>query len=222
MLNSIFESSTEMTFGSVGLLIAVSLICGLCIAYTHMKTTRYSKNFIGTLTILPTLIAITIFLVNGNLGTSIAVLGAFSLIRFRSIPGNSKEIASVFFAMTIGLALGMGYLLFAFFITIILCLCTWLLAVSTFGENKNRYKILKILIPEQLDYQTVFDDIFETYTKHNRILQVKTTNMGSLFELTYEIDMKNEKLEKQFLDELRVRNGNLKITFSHPLTEGEL
>lgn len=161
-------------------------------------------------------------MVNGNLGTSVAIMGAFSLVRFRSLPGTSKEILSVFFAMTVGLATGMGHLVFAIIITIIGSLAIFILSkVALFNKNKKE-KILKIMIPENLDYTNVFDDIFETYTEKVELEQVKTTNMGSMFDLSYRIILNENVNEKAFLDDLRVKNGNLKVMISHPIEESDL
>lgn len=149
-------------------------------------------------------------------------MGAFSLVRFRSLPGTSKEILSVFFAMTVGLATGMGHLVFAIIITIIGSLAIFILSkVALFNKNKKE-KILKIMIPENLDYTNVFDDIFETYTEKVELEQVKTTNMGSMFDLSYRIILNENVNEKAFLDDLRVKNGNLKVMISHPIEESDL
>lgn len=220
MFESIF--TTELTIYSVLLSIIVSLLLGMFVACVHMKTTKYTKNFVITLSILPILVQIVMMMVNGNLGTSVAVLGAFSLIRFRSIPGNSREITSIFFAMAIGLATGMGQLLLAILLTLIVGIILVVLSKTSFGESKDKEHILKITIPENLDYMEIFDDIFESYTKKASLYHVKTTNMGSLYELAYEIILKDEKEQKQMIDEIRVRNGNLRIVLERPLDNTEL
>ena len=156
-------------------------------------------------------------LVNGNLGMSVAIAGSFSLIRFRSVAGTSKEIVMVFLAMTIGVATGMGYVWFASIMTILVLLVWFVLVKSTIFENYEE-KILKITIPESLDYTNVFDDIFSEFVTKYTLDQVKTTNMGSLFDLTYNIVLRNGIDEKKFLDEIRTRNGNLKVMLSHPLS----
>ena len=182
MLNSIFsETASSVELSSILLCSFISIILGVVIALTHKQTSKYNKNFLVTLSILPLLVQTIIIMVNGNLGTSVAIMGAFSLVRFRSLPGTSKEILSVFFAMTVGLATGMGHLVFAIIITIIGSLAIFILSkVALFNKNKKE-KILKIMIPENLDYTNVFDDIFETYTEKVELEQVKTTNMGSMF-----------------------------------------
>lgn len=223
MLNSIFSSSTASIELSAILLCSLcSIILGVIIALTHKYTSKYNKNFLITITTLPLLVQTIIIMVNGNLGTSVAIMGAFGLVRFRSLPGTSKEILSVFFAMTVGLATGMGHLVFAVIITVIGCVVLMILAKITLFDKNKQEKILKITIPENLDYTTVFDDIFERYTKKVELEQVKTTNMGSMFDLSYRITLNEDINEKEFLDDLRVKNGNLKIILTHPLEENDL
>lgn len=223
MFKSIFsDTTTSLSILQVIICILSSLVLGFLIAFIHKKTSKYSKNFLVTLIILPTLVELVIMMVNGNLGTSVAVLGAFSLIRFRSIPGNSREITSIFFAMAVGLSLGMGHVVFAFIITIIISLVLLLLYKTNYGEKIRQEKLLKVTIPENLDYTSVFDDVFDSYTKSYNLEKVKTTNMGSLFELTYKIILNDGKQEKQFIDELRCRNGNLKIMIERVTEELEL
>lgn len=211
-----FESILNETAGTLSIQFALicmltSIILGVIIAYVHMLTSKYSKNFLITLSILPVIVQVVIMMVNGNLGTSVAVLGAFSLVRFRSVPGNSREIASIFFAMAIGLAVGMGHIMFAIVITILLSIVLVLLSKSSFGEKKFLEKKLKIIIPEDLNYTEVFDDIFEKFLSEFDLVKVKTTNMGSMYELTYNIVIKDKINEKNFIDEIRCRNGNLNV-----------
>ena len=213
---------TTITLSSFLICLGVSLVLGFVVAYMHKKTTKSNKNFVTTLFVLPALVTTVILLVNGNLGTSVAVLGAFSLIRFRSIPGNSKEILSVFFAMAIGLACGVGYIGFAAIFTIAISLVIALLSILNFGSDTKYTKMLKVLIPEDLDYTEVFNDIFNDYVVDSEMVSAKTVNMGSIFELTYRVNLKKNINEKEFIDKLRVRNGNLKIVLSHPLTDQEL
>lgn len=220
MFNSIL--GTNLTLINFIICIASAFILGLIVAFMHMKTSRSNSNFTTTLAVLPILVTMVILLVNGNLGTSVAIVGAFSLVRFRSIPGNSREILDVFFAMAIGLAVGTGYIAFAALFTIVVSIITWLLTLVKFGENQTKEKILTILVPEELDYTNVFDDIFEEYVKTSQLVKAKTTNMGSLFELKYNLKLKDGVNEKEFVDKLRVRNGNLKIVLSHPMLGEEL
>lgn len=219
MFNTILEEN--LTISSFAICLIASLVLGLIVAFMHMKTTKSNKNFITTLAILPSLVTTVILLVNGNLGTAVGVLGAFSLIRFRSVPGNSKEILSVFFAMAIGLAVGVGYIGFATIFTIAISLIIILANLFNFGDN-SKIKKLKVLIPEDLDYTEVFNDIFKSDLVSYELVSAKTVNMGSIFELTYDVILNKNINEKEFIDKLRVRNGNLKIAISHPLTDQEL
>lgn len=221
MFESIFDSvSGTLNIGDAVICMLVSIVLGFVVALTHTLTKRYSKNFITVLVLLPLLVQVVIMMVNGNLGTSIAILGAFSLIKFRSMPGTSRELLSVFFAMAIGLALGMGHILFAMVFTLITSVTVLILSKTSFGDAKNR-QTLRIIIPEDLDYEEVFDDIFEKYTKSCELTKVKTTNLGSMYELTYEVVLIGN--QKEFIDALRCRNGNLNIILNHQKNEnGEL
>lgn len=210
--NSITSGKIEMTNFLICTL--ASLILGLVSSFIYMYKNKYSKSFVITLAILPAMVQIVIMLVNGNLGTGVAVMGAFSLVRFRSVAGSAKEISSIFLAMAIGLSTGMGYIGVAIIFLGIIGVATILLSNSKFGEQKETEKQLKIVIPESLDYTEVFDDIFEKYTTNVELVKVKTTNMGSLYELFYDITLKEIKNEKKFIDELRCRNGNLNILCS--------
>ena len=222
MLSSVLSNLGELTMGNLLLCSVSSLVFGLMIAFVHMKTSKYTKNFLITLVLLPILVQTVIFMVNGNLGTSIAIVGAFSLVRFRSAPGTSREIVSIFFAMAIGLATGMGQLVFAGIITVIVSLMLIILSLSKFGEGSSYTKVLKVTIPENIDYTNVFDDIFDKYLTNSSLTSVKTVNLGSLFELSYVVNLKDKINEKEFIDELRSRNGNLKIILTHPIDNGEL
>mgnify|MGYP004560033121 CR=1 FL=1 len=213
MLNSIFGSSASSSIGLTEVLISmiIAIILGFIIALTHKKTSRYSKNFLITVSLLPILVEAVMLMVNGNLGTSVAIMGAFSLVRFRSIPGTSKEILIVFFAMAVGLSCGMGQIWFAIILTVIGCLLLLLLNKVNIFEKEKGEKKLKILIPENLEYDNVFEDIFNECTNKAILEKTKTTNMGSMFELSYKVNIKKEISEKEFIDKLRTRNGNLKI-----------
>jgi len=218
-----FESilGSNLSVASVILCMITSLILGILVAIIHMKSDHYSKNFIIALSLLPLLVQVVIMMVNGNLGTSVAILGAFSLIRFRSVPGTSRELISIFLAMAIGLSTGMGQIIFAFTFSSISLLAILIFTNTKFGERKNKNKLLKIVIPESLDYTNVFDDLFLKYTNSYNLIKSKTTNMGSLFELTYVINLKEIK-EKEFIDDIRCRNGNLLVMISQELIENEL
>ena len=205
------------------LAIGVSLLLGLVIAKVYQFKTVYSKSFVMSLALLPTLIAIVIFLVNGSLGAGVAVMGAFSLIRFRSAPGGAKELVSIFLVMTIGIAIGMGYLVFATVFTLIMSLAMLLLEVVNFGQMKHSMRQLTIVIPESLDYESIFDDIFNKAANHVELANVKTSDMGSLFKIKYILQLNGQMTEKELIDALRTRNGNLEIAISRYITkENEL
>lgn len=222
MLDSIIDSTTKLSIENLLICSAVSIILGIVIAVVHRYTSKYTKNFLVTLAVLPILVQSIILMVSGNLGTSVAIVGAFSLVRFRSLPGTSKEILSVFFAMTVGLATGMGQLVFAGIITLIVSVVLIIFSKIKFGNVKETVKILKVTMPDNLDYTNVFNDIFDEYVKSYSIESVKTVNLGSLFEITYMINMKKDINEKKFIDDIRCRNGNLKIILTHQLDNGEL
>jgi hypothetical protein len=217
MLDSIFSEGTSgIDLVTVLVCSLVSIVLGFIIAIVYKYTERGSKHFLVSLSVLPLIVQTIIMLVNGNLGMSVAIAGAFSLIRFRSIAGTSKEIVAVFLAMTIGVALGMGYILFATIVTI-MALFVWFVLVKSSIFDNNDEKILKVTIPENIDYTSVFDDIFKKYLNKYELIQVKTTNMGSLFDLSYRVYLKKDIDEKKFLDDVRVRNANLKVMLSHPI-----
>lgn len=196
--------------------LGVSLALGLIMAACYMYRTRYTKSFVVTLALLPAVVCVVIMLVNGNVGTGVAVAGAFSLVRFRSVPGTAREICALFLAMGAGLISGMGYLGFAVLFTLVMCVMFVLYNILNFGSGKktDTYKTLNITIPENLDYTGVFDDIFAEYTNAHSLSRVKTTNMGSMFRLTYNITLKDAAKEKEMIDKIRCRNGNLEISVS--------
>lgn len=210
MFTSILTDST-INITQACVCMAVSLILGLGISVLYMYTNTCSKNFAISLALLPVLVQMVIMLVNGSIGTGVAILGAFGLVRFRSIPGSSKEIIMVFFAMSVGLATGTGLIWIAVFFTMIVGLLFFVLSKTTYGERTSNERDLKITIPENLEYAGLFDDIFEKYTSKSYLDSVKTTNLGSMFELRYRITMKATADEKKMIDEIRCRNGNLTI-----------
>lgn len=212
IFNSILEGTTGLSIEQYLLCTACSLVLGGIIAYAYTKQGCGSRNFVVTLALLPAIIQMVIMLVNGNLGTGVAVMGAFSLVRFRSVPGNAKEICRIFLAMAVGLATGMGYLAAAAVFVLLIEAVNLGYQVSGFGESQKSERMLKITIPEGLDYTDVFDDLFAKYTTNAELLQVRTTNMGSLYKLDYHIILKNLKMEKELIDQLRCRNGNLEIS----------
>ena len=202
---------------------ATSLVLGVVCAIVFMFRNTYTKSFVITLALLPAIVQTVIMLVNGNLGTGVAVMGAFSLVRFRSVPGSAREICSLFLAMALGLATAMVYIGIAVFLAVVLNLVLVLLVLSKFGEGVSEEKELKITIPESLDYTGIFDDIFVTHTRRAELMRVKTSNMGSLYELCYRVTLKNRNTEKQMIDEIRCRNGNLTIVCGKvPVSREEL
>ncbi|MBQ4153259.1 MAG: DUF4956 domain-containing protein [Oscillospiraceae bacterium] len=226
MLDTIFKGlfdSDLVTVISVTdflLCMGCSLVLGLLMALAYMFRTRYTKSFVVTLALLPAVVCIVIMMVNGNVGAGVAVAGAFSLVRFRSVPGTAKEICTLFLAMGAGLIAGMGYLGFAALFTLVMCIIFLLYNLLDFGTKKNAaiYKSFRITIPEDLDYTGVFDDIFKVYTTSFHLVRVKSTNMGSMFKLTYNVTLRDATKEKEMIDQLRCRNGNLEITVSQQET----
>ncbi len=209
MLKSIFHIGT-FEIWSVLTAFAVALVLGLLIAVLY-RTCAVCHGFPVVLALMPMLVTAVIMIVNGNLGASVAVLGAFGLVRFRSAPGTAKEIGFLFFAMAVGLATGMGFLTLAVMITLIAGAAFLILEKTGFGNVQCKDRQLKITIPEDLDYDGIFDDLFQKYTTHASLDHVKTTNMGTMYELSYLIKMRNMSQQKAFIDELRCRNGNLTI-----------
>ena len=231
MLDSLFRGifDTDMTtvipVSQFLLCVGCALVIGLFLAFTYMYKTRYTKSFVVTLALLPAVVCVVIMMVNGNVGAGVAVAGAFSLVRFRSVPGTAKEIGILFLAMAAGLITGMGYLGYALLFAVILGLITLLYSHLDFGSRKKDtlYKTLHITIPEDLDYSDVFDEPLREFTREYELTSVKTTNMGSLFQLTYNITLRDSRTEKSLIDRLRCRNGNLEITVSKQETAiGEL
>ena len=218
LFNGIFDTGTITTISvdKFLLCIGIALICGILLALCYAHRTRYTRSFLATLVMLPAVVCVVIMMVNGNVGAGVAVAGAFSLVRFRSVPGTAKEITMLFLAMGAGLICGMGYLGYAVLFTLILSLVSLLWAHLDLGAKKNTalYKTLTITIPEDLDYSQVFDNILMQYTTGYELTRVKTTNMGSLFRLTYDLTMKKDANEKEMIDALRCRNGNLEISVS--------
>ena len=204
------------------LCLGCSLVLGLVMAFAYMYRTRYTKSFVITLALLPAVVCVVIMLVNGNVGAGVAVAGAFSLVRFRSVPGTAKEICTLFLAMGAGLIAGMGYLGFAVLFTVVMCTVFILYNCLDFGTKKNAatFKTFTITIPEDLDYSGVFDDIFAEFTRSHDLIRVKTTNMGSMFKLTYNVELADATREKEMIDKLRCRNGNLEIAVSKQETAG--
>jgi len=214
MLESILSSNTDLTLLQYLILTGVSLVLGLLAALVYMHKNTYTKGFVLSLVLLPTVVQTVILLVSGNLGAGVAVAGTFSLVRFRSVPGGAREIAAVFAAMAIGLATGMGYIAIAVLLTAAIALASLLMIRFRFGEQDVNNRRLKVTMPEDLDYNEVFEDVFAAYTTRTELKKVRTTNLGSMFELIYDVTLRDPEREKQFIDALRTRNGNLYILLS--------
>ncbi len=227
MLNDFFKGifDTELTTvispASFLLCVGCALLCGIILTACYIFKTRYTASFATTLAMLPAVVAVVIMMVNGNIGAGVAVAGAFSLVRFRSVPGTAREIGAIFLAMGTGLVIGMGYLGYGILISILLGGISLLYSAIGLGTRKKtvQHKMLRITIPEDLDYTDVFEPILAEYTSEHELAQVKTTNMGSLFRLTYNVTFKEIGKEKELIDRLRVRNGNLEITISNQETK---
>ncbi len=189
-----------------------SIVLGLAVACIYMYKHNYSKNFVITLALLPVIVQMVILLVNGNLGAGVAVMGVFNLVRFRSIAGTAKDIGSVFLAMAIGLATGMGYIGVAVLLALVVGIFNVIYVTTPFGSEKGGRKTLKVTIPEDLEFEGMFDEILGQYTSNYQLASVQTSNMGSLYQLEYSVTMKESGLEKKMIDELRCLNGNLKIS----------
>lgn len=213
---SLYNASTGITLRAFLICVGAALILGAILAVVYCFRTTHSASFVVTLALLPATVAVVIMMVNGNLGAGVAVAGAFSLVRFRSTPGTAKEIGSIFVAMAVGLACGMGYPGFALIFASIMCVMILLYSLINFGGQRHGSlrRVLRITVPEDLDYPTVFDDLLDKYTSEAKLTDVKTTNLGSLNRLTYELVLRKAGTEKQFIDELRCRNGNLEISMS--------
>lgn len=213
-----FESLIENGIAESSFLIctAASLFLGTVIALSYMFRSQYSKSFVVTLALLPAIVQMIIMMVNGNIGVGVAVAGAFNLVRFRSVPGNAREIGSVFLSMAVGLATGMGYIWVAAIFTAIIVAFTLIYTLIGFGSVRSCERELKITIPENIDYTGLFDDLFEEYTSFFELVRVRTTNMGSLFQVIYRVRLRDVNKTKEFLDLIRCRNGNLDIVCSLP------
>ena len=226
MLNNLFsglfdtDMTARITVSDFLLCIGVALLIGLILAACYAFRSRYTKSFLVTLALLPAVVCVVIMMVNGNVGAGVAVAGAFSLVRFRSVPGTAREITMLFLAMGAGLIAGMGYLAFALLFVLVMCAAVLVYGALDLGIKKNTalYKTLNVTIPEDLDYTHVFTDIFASYTSSCELIRVKTTNMGSLYRLTYNITLLDPAREKEMIDALRCRNGNLEISVSRQET----
>ena len=217
--NSVINGT--LTLGNLLLCTGCSLVLGLCVALVYMFKNQYSKGLALTLVLLPATVQMVIMLTSGNIGAGVATAGAFNLVRFRSLPGKARDISSLFFAMALGLATGMGYLFYAFLFVLLIGCASLILTSVRFGQKAADNRVLRITIPENLDYDDLFDEILDRYTQSAELTQVRTTNMGSMYELTYTVRLKSDSMPKVFIDELRCRNGNLNIILSREQRDGE-
>ncbi|MDO4547187.1 MAG: DUF4956 domain-containing protein [Clostridia bacterium] len=222
LFRGIFDSSLMSVIPVYQFLLCVgcSLAVGLILAGMYAYRAKYTKSFVATLALLPAVVCVVIMMVNGNVGAGVAVAGTFSLVRFRSVPGSAREIGAIFLAMASGLIAGMGYLAYSALFAIVVGAAGMVYNHFDFGARRNGeiYKTLHITIPEDLDYSGVFEQVFRDYTSKWELVSVKTTNMGSLFRLTYDITLRGAGVEKELIDKLRCRNGNLEITVSRQET----
>lgn len=219
MLESLFvQTTTASSIELVSLLasIATSVALGFVLALVYCFKSRHTKSFVMSLAILPAIVCVVIAMVNGNVGAGVAVAGAFSLVRFRSAPGSARDIAFIFLAMCVGLVAGMGYVAFAVIVTAVLSaviLAYQALSMGPLGESTDR--TLRITVPEDLDFSGLFDDLLEHYTTYNELVMVKTTNMGSLYKLVYNVGLRDLTQQRALIDEIRCRNGNLEVAIAH-------
>ena len=209
MFNSVIPNA--MTLSAFLMCIFAALVLGVLTALVFSFRNKHSGSLILALAVLPPIVPLVIMLVNGNIGAGLAVAGTFSQVRFRSAPGTAREICGLFMSTAIGITCGMGYIGIAAVFFLVMAVFLVLLSLFRFGETAASSRQLKITIPENLDYDGLFDDIFEKYTSRHELVRVKTTNMGTLYELTYTINLKTPEVSKQFIDEIRCRNGNLNI-----------
>ena len=203
-----------MFFTCIGVAIALGLVAAFCYMYKNM----YSKTLVVTIAILPPIVCVLIMLVSGSLGAAVAVGGVFALTRFRSAQGSAREITQIFLSMAVGLVTGLGYIYIAMILVGLIEALAITFAITKFGESSSKRRTLKVSIPEELDYTDVFDDLFEKYTTSANLIRVKLKNLGTIFQLTYDINLKDVKEEKKFIDEIRVRNANLDVICSRIIT----
>ena len=225
-LTSIYANSqslaSQVTSGEFLVCCLASIVLGIVCAFVYMFRHDHSKNFVVTLALLPLIVQMVITLVNGNLGVGIAVMGVFNLVRFRSIPGSAKDIGSVFLAMAIGLATGMGFIALAVLFTVIVGVVNVVYVLSPFGRPQQPEKVLRMTVPEDLEFDGMFDAVLARYTAEHELTEVCTTNMGSLYQLEYQVRLAQPGIEKRLMDEVRCLNGNLKVSLSNAQVSKEV
>ena len=216
LFEGVFDTATQTTIKVPDFLlcVGVALLIGLVLTAVYRYRSQYTRSFMLTLAVLPATVCVVIMMVNGNIGAGVAVAGAFSLVRFRSAPGTAKEIGAIFIAMAAGLIAGMGYVGYAMLFTLVLSGAWLLYQLAGIGRGgaTNAERVLRVTIPEDLNYTDVLDEPLAQYTSVHELIKVKTTNLGSLFRLTYRIILRDPAQEKALIDALRCRNGNLEIT----------
>lgn len=224
MLDSIFRGVFDAAHINVIpvdkflLCVGVALVLGGLIAFLASRAAQLTHSFLTALAVLPALVSVTIMMVNGNIGAGVATAGTFTLVRFRSAAGSAREMALIFLSMAVGIMVGMGYLAYAALLAVVIAVVVVVLCVVDPG-NRNRKKTLRITVPEDLDYEGVFDQVLDRYCQKWRLEQVRTTNMGSLFKLKYDVVLRRDARQKEMIDALRCHNGNLEITLAHPESE---
>ena len=226
MFESLFATTTTtaaaIELAPFLLSVAAALALGLALGAIYCYRSRFTRSFVMCLALLPAIVAVVIMMVNGNVGAGVAVAGAFSLVRFRSAPGSARDISFIFLTMAVGLVCGMGYVAYAVIITAVLGAVLAFYQLSGLGTKSDyRDRSLKITIPEDLDYAGLFTDIFANYTTYHELVSVKTTNMGSLYKLSYDIGIADPAHEKAMIDEIRCRNGNLEVALTRQETASE-
>ncbi|KRE58399.1 DUF4956 domain-containing protein [Paenibacillus sp. Soil750] len=225
MIDSIFAevtAGTELTLMNALLTILIAIVLGAMISFTYMKTqTNYTQSFTLTMIVLPVIVAIIILLIGSNIARAFSLAGAFSIIRFRSAPGDPKDISFVLFTMAAGLACGVGSFGYAVLFTLVLCVLMFVLKVTNFGAKKAAQKLLKVTIPESLGYEEAFAEVFKMFDIAYELKKVRTTELGSLYELVYVVTIDHLTSQKEFLDAIRCRNGNLDITLTMSPTAAE-
>ena len=203
-----------MLFASLGAAIGLGLVAAFCYMFKNM----YSKTLVITIAILPPIVCVLIMLVSGSLGAAVAVGGVFALTRFRSAQGSAREITQIFLAMAVGLVTGLGYIFIAIILVVVIEAMAIIFSITKFGESSSKRRTLKVSIPEELDYTDVFNDLFEQYTTNSSLVKVKLKNLGTIFQLTYDITLKDVNEEKKFIDDIRKRNANLDVICSRIVT----
>ena len=228
---SVFQNEQNRVY-EILVCVGVALLCGIIFSWVISFKMKSNKKFFVITALLPAIVTVIISVVNGKLdgavsgatGVGLAVAGAFSLVRFRSAEGSSEEIGAIFITMSAGFAFGMGYVGYGICLFAILTVAFFVLSIINIWEHnkKNVYCLVRVTIPEDLNYTHIFDDLWEKYTKSAETIKVKTTNMGSMFKLTYRIVLKNKEDEKALIDEIRCRNGNLEVMIEEDVTEGPI